>query len=314
MQPFKSILVDIDSTARVHPALDRAARVAKACHAQLKIVDVVCAPADARSYLHADLEQELTKRAQERLSRIAAGVSGVMVDFCVLNGRPALALIQEVLRHGHDLLVRSHVRDLVAHGPRPFGPVGAQLFRQCPCPVWAIGAGAIPSSPRIVGAVRTGDDDPTERGMNAKIIDLALFMTDLERGSLVLLEAWQPFAERSILSHTNDEEFSAYLHSVEHRMADNLRSLKDSFDGCLVGVELDLHRGEPENVIPEYAVAQGIDTIVMGTMARTGIVGLLFGNAAERLLKRIPCSVLVVKPDSFVSPVRLEQSPCDAEY
>jgi universal stress protein E len=33
---------------------------------------------------------------------------------------------------------------------------------------------------------------------------------------------------------------------------------------------------------------------------------MLIGNTAERVLRRLPCSVLTVKPDGFVSPVRLE--------
>ena len=44
----------------------------------------------------------------------------------------------------------------------------------------------------------------------------------------------------------------------------------------------------------------------MGTMARSGIAGLLIGNTAERVLRKLPCSVLAVKPDGFVSPERLE--------
>jgi nucleotide-binding universal stress UspA family protein len=44
----------------------------------------------------------------------------------------------------------------------------------------------------------------------------------------------------------------------------------------------------------------------MGTVARTGINGLLMGNTAEMILTQIDCSVLAVKPQGFVSPVTLE--------
>jgi nucleotide-binding universal stress UspA family protein len=49
-----------------------------------------------------------------------------------------------------------------------------------------------------------------------------------------------------------------------------------------------------------------MDLIVMGTVARTGLGGLLIGNTAESVLQRVDCSVLAVKPEGFVSPVRLE--------
>ncbi len=43
--------------------------------------------------------------------------------------------------------------------------------------------------------------------------------------------------------------------------------------------------------------------VVMGTVARTGVAGLLVGNTAERLLDEVRCSVITLKPPGFVSPV-----------
>jgi nucleotide-binding universal stress UspA family protein len=45
----------------------------------------------------------------------------------------------------------------------------------------------------------------------------------------------------------------------------------------------------------------------MGTVVRTGIPGLLIGNTAETVFHHVRCSVLAVKPDSFVSPVSLDE-------
>ena len=61
---------------------------------------------------------------------------------------------------------------------------------------------------------------------------------------------------------------------------------------------------------PDFAILEHIDThavelLVMGTLARSGIAGFMVGNTAERLLPRIPCSVLAVKPTGFISPVTL---------
>ena len=36
--------------------------------------------------------------------------------------------------------------------------------------------------------------------------------------------------------------------------------------------------------------------------------GISIGNTAERVLRKLPCSVLAVKPDGFVSPVRVDAS------
>ncbi len=45
----------------------------------------------------------------------------------------------------------------------------------------------------------------------------------------------------------------------------------------------------------------------MGTVSRTGVAGLLIGNTAERILRQVDCSVLTVKPDGFITPVRLSE-------
>jgi universal stress protein E len=42
----------------------------------------------------------------------------------------------------------------------------------------------------------------------------------------------------------------------------------------------------------------------MGTVGRAGIAGLLIGNTAEKILHQVECSVMTVKPDGFVSPVK----------
>jgi len=127
MNAFASILVDVDATATAQPALHRAADLARKCGARLRIVDVLSAPAEARRALRADLEDELMTRRRQQLARIAHGVRDVMADTDVLACPPADALIADVERFGHDLVVRSHVRDLITRGPQPFGPIDMQL-------------------------------------------------------------------------------------------------------------------------------------------------------------------------------------------
>ena len=39
----------------------------------------------------------------------------------------------------------------------------------------------------------------------------------------------------------------------------------------------------------------------MGTVARSGLTGMVIGNTAARILENLECSVLAVKRDSFVS-------------
>lgn len=85
-------------------------------------------PAGVRHFVTPDLENELIDHGRERLKAIANGVAGVPFTTELLRGRPGMALIQEVLRSAHDLLVRSHARDL-AEQPNPYGAVDMELLR-----------------------------------------------------------------------------------------------------------------------------------------------------------------------------------------
>jgi nucleotide-binding universal stress UspA family protein len=62
-----------------------------------------------------------------------------------------------------------------------------------------------------------------------------------------------------------------------------------------VTVEPLLAEGEPAKEIDRVAREQHCDLIVMGTHGRTGLDHLLMGSVAERVVRQVPCPVLVVK-------------------
>jgi nucleotide-binding universal stress UspA family protein len=68
-----------------------------------------------------------------------------------------------------------------------------------------------------------------------------------------------------------------------------------------------LLKGAPGRLIPELATEKDVELIVMGTVSRTGVAGLFIGNTAEKILREVDCSVLAVKPDGFITPVRLDE-------
>lgn len=43
------------------------------------------------------------------------------------------------------------------------------------------------------------------------------------------------------------------------------------------------------------------EAIVMGSLARAGIAGFLIGDTTERVLDRVPCSYVALRPEEFVS-------------
>lgn len=56
--------------------------------------------------------------------------------------------------------------------------------------------------------------------------------------------------------------------------------------------------------IIDYAREASIDLIVIGTHGRSGLMHVLMGSVAERIVRKSPCPVLTVKPEGhqFVMP------------
>jgi nucleotide-binding universal stress UspA family protein len=146
--------------------------------------------------------------------------------------------------------------------------------------------------------------DPVKQALNRRIIELALLLTRLQEGALILLHAWQPAAERLMATHASDEDYSAYLDSSRRRVRHDLVALAAGFGDRLAGVPLELRRGSVEEVLPEFVVSEGVDLVVMGTMGRTGVARHLWGNTVEHLVDRLLCSVVAVKPATAASSVR----------
>jgi nucleotide-binding universal stress UspA family protein len=56
-------------------------------------------------------------------------------------------------------------------------------------------------------------------------------------------------------------------------------------------------RGDPKSIIVDYAKEWGADLVVVGSCEKSRIEKFVLGSVSETVVKRAPCSVLVVKPD-----------------
>ena len=77
------------------------------------------------------------------------------------------------------------------------------------------------------------------------------------------------------------------------------------FDPKSLNYRVHLIKDEAGRVIPEVAAKNEADLIVMGTLSRSGVAGFLIGNTSEKILHKVDCSVLTVKPEGFVTPVKM---------
>lgn len=314
IESFRRILVHVDVMAAAHPALGRALDLARRTGASLTLIDVVPdVPRHARVFLPEDLQTLLVTERTERLKALAERTRGapgppVAMQTEVRVGQPAIEIVRAVLRNRHDVVLRSHA-SLDERHPRPlFDAVEMQLLRKCPCPVWLVGPDRQPGG-RVVAAVNPNPEDETEQTLNRAILETALWLVEQESHELVVLHVWNAFGQELLAPLADPPDVEAYVNAARDTAQADLDALLEPFERRLerAHAQVRLERGEPGTRIPEIAGEEKAALVVMGTVARTGIRGFIMGNTAERVLGALPCSVLTVKPEGFVSPVSLDE-------
>lgn len=60
-------------------------------------------------------------------------------------------------------------------------------------------------------------------------------------------------------------------------------------------VQLVVRTGSPFHEIAQYARDEAIDLIILGTHGRGGLMHLLMGSVAEKVVRKAPCPVLTVR-------------------
>ena len=103
----------------------------------------------------------------------------------------------------------------------------------------------------------------------------------------------------------DQEEIDSLVREAEATHSTRLNNLLQKYDLQDLNHRVHLLKGEAGRVIPELVEKKRADLIVMGTLSRTGVAGFLIGNTAEKILNKVDCAVLAVKPDEFVTPVKL---------
>lgn len=310
MKRFKNILIKVNK--HTEPELDiaviRGIELARRTGAKVTIFDVI-EPLESivRCYMDIVSPEELTEfiveQRREQLTELAQRLQSINVKVSaqVCIGKNFIEIIKAAINNKSDLLIK------VANDcTQSFDSNDFHLMRKCAIPVWIIKTTQSNSINRILAAVDLSMEQHAEgRAQNRMIMDIASSLSKFENAKLTVLSCWQLYGEQALkhgafarvspdkideLLKVEENEYRVSLEILVSKYADS------SFEQCL-------EKGSPKLLIPEYVNSHYIDIVVMGTLGRSGIPGLLIGHNSETILQRINSSVITLKPAGFLSPV-----------
>jgi nucleotide-binding universal stress UspA family protein len=313
MDRFKKILVAA-SPGHLEPlTLRTAVSLAEANDAHLTVLDVVAPLPPRRKTMNVDgqiidVEAALLGDREERIRHMVENTRGREdTEVIVTIGEPFLEVIRHVLAHGHDLVMMGEPEVNRAALPQPSSGV-MKVLRKCPTPVWVMHPSLV-GELRILALVDPDPSDPVRNGLNELVLELATSLARRQDGELHLGHAWTMEGEATLrtspLVELPGRVVDAMVRDTEAVHRDQLNALADRHHLSELGASIHMVSGEPGVVLPRLADRLDIGLIVMGTVGRTGLRGLIMGNTAETILRSVRCSVMAVKPEGFVSPVKL---------
>lgn len=318
MSLFRNILVGVD-LSQYDPATLQPSRVARAVVQQaLWLAPKTSARLTFCSILDLGLEalpqieqadfHYLTTTAEQTAAKVLrslvdqARAKGIEATDKIVLGKEWLELVRQALRDHHDLMLIG-TRDRKGLEWMLFGSTAVKVVRRCPCPVWVVKPDGEPNPLKIL--VASALDPVAEEGLR-----LAAELARETPAEIHLLHAVDFPLDRRWSTGLPDAKEEAYRRHVREHAVKELEGQIDRAGARALTPPVQVHLLDEIGILPDQGILHfikqnAIDLLVMGTIARGGIAGVMIGNTAERLLPELSCSLLAVKPKDFVSPVHL---------
>ena len=301
-------------------ALAEAAKIADYHGAEASVVDVVPAAELSDDLLEGivpvqELVDAIAERRTQELRQViddAAPRLDTGGGVRTLTGIPFIEIIGEAVNSRCDLILKT-AEGRGSSGTSGLGSTDLHLLRKSPVPVMIVSHDRRGRGKQVLAAVDVLNSSPSAEAFNQRILTMAREAARANGASVCAVSAWHVSSEallrRSALGDMDAEQLELVVRKVEEVARSRQKALKQWYLETFPddeAPEFALVNGAAREAIPGFVSDRGIDLVVMGTVSRTDIKGLLIGNTAESVLGAVRCSVLALKPEGFITPVSLE--------
>ena len=291
MNQIKTILVGVDFSECSRCALEQAARLARWNDATLSVIHVVDSSAleNSLTQLQPELDEWRRLNREHAISRLADWTREANAPDGhtreVMNGVPLDVLLHESRARHADLLVLGITGDSLL--PYGAGTLATKCLRKTATKVLLVKQTHPRPFRRIVACV---DFSETAK----EVVKHALRVAGQDQAELhflhVIQAEWSNWSLPDRLSALTDFE-----KSCRALLEGNLRQFAEvppKTPAFYAVTQAKTHG----HGIAEYCRSVDVDLVVLGNRGQTTLKYILLGSTVERLLKEIPCSVLVVRP------------------
>lgn len=313
MRNFHNILYASTGIGEEIDGLKQALGLATANDAPLTVLLVYPELPDNQQEYREKFREFMIRQAEDSVQAARAAL-GLPMDTPAVTVRvesgdspPAIGMIRHVLREGCDLLIKEAEVQEEAKG---FKAMDMTLLRKCPCPVWLARPISRPRGEvRVAVAINPESRDRAEHDLSLRLLQLSRSLADTCSGELAILSCWDFEFERYLRRGTRANlPDSGIQGAVDYAQSTHSLKLDNLIQESAIDGSFQVHRlrGRAEERIPSFVRGRGVDILVMGSVARTGIVGFIMGNTAENVMRELGCALVALKPSGFASPVKLD--------
>ncbi len=182
---------------------------------------------------------------------------------------------------------------------RIFTPVDWNLLRHCPAPIMLIKSSEPWKHNRLLASIDATSADEGHKLINDNILSFAEQFSDHFDTDLHIVNAYPlvNVAFAMVPEVTAPDDLHQYVQEQHEeacgRWADKYNISRNN---------IHVTEGAPEIVVSELAKTLETDVVMIGSVGRTGLSGVLIGNTAELLLDKLDCDILVIKKTDGVNP------------
>lgn len=291
--------------------LHKAATLARAAGASLELFHVVDSPDPGVSWPQTATAETVTAQREQIAARERRRLEQFARDDSLRGLRVTCTTSWDYPPHEAIIRrARASRAGLVIALTRPHRP-GArlvlrntdwELIRYCPVPLLLVKSSRTYRKPAILAAVDPFHARPAD--LDARLLAAGGALARLLHGKLHVFHSYMPLVSLASMP-TSTAPLVMLPPEVEEahgrQIARTIDKLAES--AAVPRARRHVHMGE---VSAELRAAVG-DThaglVVMGAVSRSGLARLFIGNTAERVLDKLDCDILVVKPRAFKSKV-----------